>query len=1266
MVVSSYATGYPIHRRLNMQADNINQLLDRAFSLVETGNTVEARALFEQVCQQDSSNAEAWMMRGIVDVELGNNDDAVNGLDRALQLDPSLPEAWYYLARIHRNRGDAKQALHCVEKAMALDSDYGEAFLLGGVLYGVLDRIEDSEQCCRKAAALLPTSPDAQLNLGNALMQNGSISEAYQYISATTQLQPDLLTAWLLLGRVCARLGDMEKSAVAYRNALQLKPDSDEAHYGSGFAAYQQNRYEDAVAGFARALEINPAYVEAANSLGTACQAIGRFDDALAAFERALQIQPDFTEALFGKASVLIEFARQPEAITCLRQVLQIQPDFVDAWLNLASALMTFSELDEALKCCEKALQLQPDNIDAIALAARIEQHAGQIEKAYQRLKPLIDTGIEQANIAVAFSDVCSSMNCPEEAIGLQEKLLGSKASLPIISKRSLHFGLGKLYSKTGDYDKAFANYQAGNELRDIDWDPGVNSAQVDNIIQVFNKTFFSAAPRAMLQSRKPVFVLGMPRSGTSLVEQILASHPLVFGAGELADLLVLVHKLPVFVGVDIKFPYAARALDQAALDRIARQYLSHLDELSADAQRVIDKMPGNFSFLGLIELLFPDARVIHCMRDPIDTCLSCYFQDFSRAQPYTYDLVHLGLFYQDYQRLMEHWKTTLNIPILDVSYEDLVCDQETVSRQMIEFLGLDWDDSCLQFHRTERFVATASYDQVRRPIYSSSVRRWEKYKAHLEPLIEVLDGGYTGCTSDEVETGCKLGDAAYQQGRYEDAVAHFSRVLDSAPSCAEAANGLGKTYQAIGQYEAALTVFERAVRLRPDYAEALFGKAGVLMEFARHPEAIPCLHQALEINPGYVDAYLLFAVALMSYNRPGEALECCEKALQLQPGNIDAIAMAARVEQQTGQIGKAYQRLKPLIASGVSQANIVVAFGDVCSSMNCPHEAISPQQKLLANSDELPAVIRRSLYFSLGKLYDKTGSHDQAFANYRLGNETHTISTVWNPALNSAQIDDTIDVFSEAFFGVAPRAAVHSQKPVFVLGMPRSGTSLVEHILASHPDVYGAGELADILHMVKKLPVLTGNGSGFPHAVTALDQSAIDALAHQYLVHLHELAPDVSRVVDKSPDNFKFLGIIELLFPDARVIHCVRDPIDTCLSCYFQEFSVTQPYSCNLEHLGAYYQGYQRLMAHWKSTLSIPILDVHYEEIVADQETESRRMIEFCNLDWNDSCLQFHKTERFVATSSYDQVRRPIYSSSVSRWEKYRQHLGPLINGLK
>ncbi|HHJ16545.1 MAG TPA: sulfotransferase, partial [Gammaproteobacteria bacterium] len=373
------------------------------------------------------------------------------------------------------------------------------------------------------------------------------------------------------------------------------------------------------------------------------------------------------------------------------------------------------------------------------AQAARIEQHIGEVEKAYQRLQPLIAAGADSVNLAVAYGDVCRSMDRPGDAIAALEDRLARSGGLSVTGRKNLHFCLGNLYDRSGDYDKAFEHYRTGNDLRKVDWDPRANSAQVDAIIRAFSREYLVTAPEAGTRSEKPVFVLGMPRSGTSLVEQILASHPAVHGAGELTDLPQLVQQLPALLPTPAPYPGCAPLLNQKALDTLAGRYLERLDALAPDALRVVDKMPGNFSFLGLIELLFPDARVIHCVRDPVDTCLSCYFQDFSGSQFYSYDLGHLGAFYRDYARLMAHWKQVLRIPMLEVAYEELVADQEAVSRRMIEFCGLDWDERCLQFHENRRFVATSSYDQVRRPIYSSSVDRGRHYRPHLAPLIDAL-----------------------------------------------------------------------------------------------------------------------------------------------------------------------------------------------------------------------------------------------------------------------------------------------------------------------------------------------------------------------------------------------------------------------------------------------------------------------------------------------------------------------------------------------
>ena len=247
--------------------------------------------------------------------------------------------------------------------------------------------------------------------------------------------------------------------------------------------------------------------------------------------------------------------------------------------------------------------------------------------------------------------------------------------------------------------------------------------------------------PRARVHSDRPVFIVGMVRSGTTLVEQILSSHPDVYGAGELPDITEITRALPGFLGTGDRYPECLPKLTPEAADVMARRYLDRLTQIAPKARRVTDKLPGNFMYLGLIEFLFPGARIIHCMRDPVDTCLSAYFQDFSNNHPYAYDLSNLGAFYRGYLKLMAHWRKVIHLPLLEIKYEDLISDQERVTRSLVEFCGLEWDNRCLQFHETKRFVGTASHDQVNRPLYRESIQRWKNYERHLEPLLAALNG---------------------------------------------------------------------------------------------------------------------------------------------------------------------------------------------------------------------------------------------------------------------------------------------------------------------------------------------------------------------------------------------------------------------------------------------------------------------------------------------------------------------------------------------
>jgi tetratricopeptide (TPR) repeat protein len=316
---------------------------------------------------------------------------------------------------------------------------------------------------------------------------------------------------------------------------------------------------------------------------------------------------------------------------------------------------------------------------------------------------------------------------------------------LPPNDASQLHFALAFLREKQGAYDEAFASYQQANAVQhrlvhetSRAFDPQKHDEAIDRFIATFTPEVFERVEGFGLDTELPVFVVGMPRSGTTLVEQILSRHPQVFGAGELREIRRLVVKLPSRLGTSEAYPQCIGRLDQSTARAMAEEYLRDIVGRGGQAARVIDKAPLNYLHLGLLAALYPRARVIHCRRDPRDVCLSCFFQYFRRAD-FGWDLGDLGRFYRAYERLMEHWRAVLPVQPFDVVYEDLVAHQEAVSRQLVAFCGLEWDDRCLTFYEGRRPIQTASKLQVRRPIYTTSVGRWRHYEKHLKPLLDAL-----------------------------------------------------------------------------------------------------------------------------------------------------------------------------------------------------------------------------------------------------------------------------------------------------------------------------------------------------------------------------------------------------------------------------------------------------------------------------------------------------------------------------------------------
>lgn len=573
------------------------------------------------------------------------------------------------------------------------------------------------------------------------LLESGRAMDAralYTDICSLTPKDPD---AWLMAAAISGDLGLTDEAHDHLQRALELDPAFPDAHLALATLFHRDSQPHQALQACDLALNADIDFAEAWLLKSAVLGTLGQYAEAVDCARKTIELSPDCADAHVNMGHGLDALGQSEEAIAQYRLALSLNPQLQTAYAGMTEALVNTGRVEEADVCCTQAVKLAPHDPAILRAQARVLQRQGRHEEAFRILDPMIAAGTLDAGAAVTLARACARLESPDIAASVIEELLAQTSTHTVDTRWKLHIAIGRLYDNMQMYDRAFEHWQRGHGLKSGGFDPDSHRASIDQSITCSNKETLARLPRAKVESEIPVFIVGMPRSGTTLVEQILSSHPDVFGAGELVRIGEIAGRLPAALGSQSSYPSCIPELTEQVADAAAHEYLDYLRELSGGhVQRVTDKLPGNFMHLGLIDLLFPGARVIHCMRDPLDTCLSCYAQNF-RGHEYIHDLSHLGVFYREYQRIMQHWRSVLRVPMLEVQYETLIENTEQGSRDLVEFCGLPWDERCLRFYENERTVSTASYDQVSQPIYKTSTERWRNYERHIGPLRKALEG---------------------------------------------------------------------------------------------------------------------------------------------------------------------------------------------------------------------------------------------------------------------------------------------------------------------------------------------------------------------------------------------------------------------------------------------------------------------------------------------------------------------------------------------
>jgi tetratricopeptide (TPR) repeat protein len=724
--------------------------LQNAMALHRAGKLVEAEQAYAAIPQSAPQHVDAVHLRGVLALQRGNPGQAIELITQAVRIRSDVPAMHANLAEAYRSVGRNTDAIAHCRAALKLDPKYhacrnnlalalaaaGETAEavnelqrtveadprnalawnnLANVLRGQR-RNDDALTAARRAVLIEPANPEFLSNLGQMLLEDGDTEEALQRLQNAVKLAPQLAAARNNLGNVLRELGRLDEAESQYNEALRLRPELAITHNNLGQLEQQRGIIKVALEWYEKSIRMDARAPRTLCNYASALAEIDRREESLAWYKRAHQLDPDMPEALIGIAGYLRLNQQIDDAEKLLHHALKVNPKLTAAHLALAGIAAERGDFTTSEKEARTALRLEP------RCGGAYEQLANGLRK-----------------------------KLPEADVEKMKELLAAGPEVREAARLSVLYGLGTWSDQVGQFELSAKCLDEANTLqhkalvqRGLAYNPAVHTEWVSQLLSVFTPAHFERTRGWGNDTDVPVFVLGLPRSGTTLAEQVLASHPSIHGADELRLARESYYALAATMGVDGEPHEAVPKLTEAAVQKVAADHLDKLRVHSSTARHIVDKMPENYLHIGLILTLFPNAKIIHMQRDFRDVATSCWGVHFAQIR-WGCDKAAITSHFRNYRRAMEHWNRVLPGRVLHMPYAEMVDDLETHARRMLDWVGVEWNEKCLEFHKTERNVRTASLAQVRQPLYKKAVARWKNYEPWWADWYAELDAAQRG-----------------------------------------------------------------------------------------------------------------------------------------------------------------------------------------------------------------------------------------------------------------------------------------------------------------------------------------------------------------------------------------------------------------------------------------------------------------------------------------------------------------------------------------